>query len=86
MQLLDRKFDLLVQLAPAFILGIHWQGMRAGPTLAGMLAGVLIALGLATASAFGWPSMPGGFHPGLYGLAANLTIAVAGSRLARAAA
>ena len=27
-KLLDRKFDLLVQLAPAFFIGLHWQGWR----------------------------------------------------------
>ncbi|HSO21040.1 MAG TPA: hypothetical protein VLT88_16355, partial [Desulfosarcina sp.] len=58
-------------------------GMRAGPTLAGMLAGVTIALSLATGASYGFPSTLWGLHPGLYGLAANLTIAVVGSRFAR---
>jgi SSS family solute:Na+ symporter len=74
-ELLDRKFDLLVQLSPAFILGINWSRMRGGPTLAGMLAGVAIALGMAVAG-YGrlW-----GVHAGIYGLAVNLLIAVIGS-------
>ena len=78
--LLDRKFDVLVQLVPAFMLGIHWSGLKAGPTLAGLVAGLIVSLSLA----FGpfdvvvagkvW-----GFHPGIYGLALNLVIAVVGS-------
>ena len=45
--LLDRKFDLLVQLAPAFMLGIHWSGLRTGPVLIGLVLGIIIALTLA---------------------------------------
>ena len=78
--LIDLKFDLLVQLVPGFMIGIHWSRLRAGPTLWGLIAGLSIALILA----FGpfdivvagklW-----GFHPGLYGLVVNLTIALLGS-------
>ena len=46
--LLDRKFDLLLQLAPAFFIGVHWSGLRAGPTLLGLIVGVAIAMVLAT--------------------------------------
>lgn len=78
--LLDRKFDILVQLVPAFMLGLRWQGLRAGPVFAGMVAGLIIALGLAFGPfPFVTGGKIGGFHPGLYGLAANLAIAVAGS-------
>lgn len=79
--LLDRKFDLLLQLAPAYFVGIHWHGLRSGPTLVGMLAGLFIALLLA----FTVGAKVFGFHPGLIGLAVNLVIAVGGSRLANAA-
>ena len=74
-QLLDMKFDMLVQLAPAFMLGIHWKGMRGGPTFAGMAAGLVLALGLfpvKTISSLG-------IHAGLFGLLLNVTIAVVGS-------
>ncbi len=78
--LLDRKFDLLVQLAPAFFLGLRWSGLRAGPVLAGLLAGVGVALALAFVPL---PFVTGGkiagLHPGLYGLALNLLVAVGGS-------
>ena len=78
-QLLDRKFDMLIQLSPAFFLGLHWRRLRAGPTLAGMLLGLAIALGFA---ALGIRRV-GGFHPGLFGLAANLVVAVCGSFLGK---
>ncbi|MFH1922091.1 MAG: hypothetical protein ABIP48_19670, partial [Planctomycetota bacterium] len=80
MQVLDRKFDLLVQLAPAFILSLHWKRLRAGPTLLGLIVGVTIAVTLA---ACGYQKI-GGVHPGIFGLAANLAIAVFGSMLADA--
>jgi SSS family solute:Na+ symporter len=78
--LLDRKFDILIQLVPAFLLGIRWDGLRRGPVLAGLIAGLAIALVLAFGP-FGFvvAGKIGGFHPGLFGLAANLAIAVGGS-------
>ncbi|MEM1264136.1 MAG: sodium:solute symporter family protein [Pseudomonadota bacterium] len=80
--LIDRKFDVLVQLAPAFMLGIHWTRLRAGPVLAGMVIGLVIALALA----FGpWPFVVSGrvagIHPGLIGLAINAAVAIGGSLL-----
>ncbi len=94
-RLLDRKFDLLVQLAPAFILGTNWSRLRPGPVLAGLVSGLIVALTLAyviSAKPFGFDlglhvtlvgGKPYGFHPGLYGLALNLAIAVIGSLLCR---
>ena len=82
--LLDRKFDLLVQLVPAFIVGIHWGHLRAAPTLAGLTAGIIVSLALAFGPfAFVVDGKVWGFHPGLYGLAVNLTIALVGSSLER---
>ena len=78
--LIDRKFDLLVQLAPAFMLGIHWKSLRTRPTLAGLVAGVTIALALAFGPfEFVVAGKIWGFHPGIYGLAANAIIAIGGS-------
>ena len=37
LKLLDRKFDLLIQLVPAFMLSIHWRGSQALPTLVGLI-------------------------------------------------
>ena len=80
--LLDRKFDLLVQLAPAFMLGIRWGKLRAGPVVIGLITGLAVSLTLAFGP-FGFVSAGKiwGFHPGLYGLLINLGIAVGGSLL-----
>ena len=78
--LLDRKFDVLVQLVPAFMLSIHWSGLKAGPTLAGLVAGLVVALSLAFGPFdFVVAGKVWGFHPGLFGLAVNLVVATVGS-------
>ena len=78
--LLDRKFDLLVQIAPAIMLGIHWTGLRTGPVLLGLVLGLVISLALAFVPfSFVVAGKVWGFHPGLYGLLANLVCAVSGS-------
>ena len=78
--LLDRKFDLLVQLAPAFFIGVRWAGLRSGPVLAGLVVGIVVAMTLAFG---GFEIVQGGklygIHPGLYGLTCNAAIALAGS-------
>jgi SSS family solute:Na+ symporter/sodium/pantothenate symporter len=79
-KLLDRKFDLLIQLSPAFFLGLHWARLRATPTLIGAIAGLTIALTLA---GIGWGKVAG-VHAGLFGLVANVMIAVSGSFIPRA--
>ena len=85
--LIDRKFDVLVQLVPAFMLGIHFQFLRSTPILIGLIAGLIIALGLAFGPFdFVVDGKLWGFHPGLYGLAVNTSIAVMGSTLNKATA
>ncbi len=84
-QLLAMKFDMILQIAPAFMIGIHWKQLRSGPVFAGMLVGLVLAL------SFFWIPAEGngilqvlkncGFHPGLYGLIVNLAIAIGGSVL-----
>ena len=81
-KLLDRKFDILVQLVPAFMLGVRWTGMQSLPTLLGMISGLVIALALAFGPFdFVQAGKIWGFHPGLYGLCVNFTIAILGSLL-----
>ena len=79
-KLLDRKFDILIQLVPAFMLSIHWRAMQALPTVIGIVFGVILSLCLAFG---GFDSVQHGkvygFHPGLIGLLFNLLIAVFGS-------
>jgi SSS family solute:Na+ symporter/sodium/pantothenate symporter len=74
-RLLDYKFDLLVQLSPAFILSLHWGRMTARATFWGLLLGVVTAMLLA---ALGLGKIAG-IHAGLYALALNLIISVGGS-------
>ena len=80
LKLLDRKFDLLIQLAPAFMISIHWKQMKAIPTFWGLISGVIFSLWLAYG---GFSFVEGGklygFHPGLAGLVLNCLIAVGGS-------
>ncbi len=80
-KLLDRKFDLLVQLGPAFFLGLHWPRLRATPTLCGILAGLSVVLGLLLVDSFTPEdySKVWGVHPGLFGLVLNVLVAVGGS-------
>jgi solute:Na+ symporter, SSS family len=69
------KFELIVQLAPVFILGLYWRRMVAGPAFWGMLTGALIAGALTVAGVDDFGGVPGG----LLGLAANIGICVVGS-------
>jgi SSS family solute:Na+ symporter/sodium/pantothenate symporter len=74
-RLIELKMELLVQCAPAYLLAARWPGLRAGPTLAGLLAGTaltVVALVLGV-------SRVGGVHAGVWALAANVTVAVVGS-------
>ena len=77
--LLKIKFEMLLQLAPAFILGIHFKTLRPGPVLAGMAVGLTIALGLFLQRK--WADNVGaspidthGLHEGVIGLVANCLI------------
>jgi len=74
-KLLVLKFDFLIQLSPAFFLGLHWPRLRALPTFVGAVVGLSIALTLAVTGL----GKVAGFHAGVYGLATNLVIAVVGS-------
>lgn len=78
--LLDRKFDLLIQTAPAIMLGLRWTGLRPLPTLIGMVLGLVVAMTLAFGDfAFVTRGKIYGLHPGLFGIALNLLVAVGGS-------
>ena len=81
-KLLDRKFDILIQLVPAFMLSIHWRGMQAMPTFVGIVFGLVLSLCLAYGGFdFVDNGKVYGFHPGLIGLLFNLAIVVMGSNV-----
>jgi Na+/proline symporter len=77
--LIELKMELLVQCVPAFLLALHWRGLRARPTLAGLVVGSAIAI---AGVALGAKRIDG-VHVGVIGLAVNVVIATAGSWLAR---
>ncbi len=79
--ILKIKFELLVQLAPAFVIGIHWQRMNANWTFAGMVCGVAVALLITFTTTLSGTGNLLGIHAGLYGLAANLLTSLGGSLL-----
>ncbi|TDL31006.1 sodium:solute symporter family protein [Jeotgalibacillus sp. S-D1] len=74
-QIFVLKFELLVQVAPAIILGLYWNKLSAKPVFFGMLAGALLA-GILTLTG---NSTVFGIHGGVLGLSLNFLIAVAGS-------
>ncbi|WP_170006529.1 sodium:solute symporter family protein [Bacillus fonticola] len=69
------KFELLVQVFPAFVLGIYWKRLSAKPVFWGMLAGALIA-GIMTLT--GYKTFMG-IHGGIIGLVVNFAICIVGS-------
>ena len=78
--IMDRKLDLLVQLVPAFMLGVRWPGLRAKACLVGLSLGVALALIIPFGGfEFVTKGKVYGFHPGLIALVPNLMIAILGS-------
>ncbi|MGE4651847.1 MAG: sodium:solute symporter family protein [Myxococcota bacterium] len=73
--LIELKMELLIQCVPAFLLALHWPGMRARAALAGLLLGSVIAI---SGVALGIHRVAG-LHLGVIGLAANLLVVVLGS-------
>ncbi len=77
--LLELKMELLVQVAPAFVLGLTWRRTSPRAVLLGLLAGTALAAGL-TLAGYG---RPGGVHAGLLGVFLNAIIAAGGSLRSR---
>ncbi|OIU72728.1 sodium:solute symporter family protein [Rossellomorea aquimaris] len=71
------KFELLVQVFPAFVLGLYWKRLDKHSVFWGMLIGALLA-GFLT---FTGHKTVYGIHGGVVGLALNFLICVAGSLL-----
>src|SRR5699024_4888247 len=70
------KLEILVQVAPAIILGLYWQRSHAKSVFAGMLAGTLLA------AFFTFTGLkPLGIFSGIWGLMLNLAIYTGGSMI-----
>ncbi|MGH7822164.1 MAG: sodium:solute symporter family protein [Candidatus Binatia bacterium] len=80
-RLIELKMDVLIQCAPAFLVAIHWSGMRARPAVTGIAVGTAIA---AIGVIAGYDLVLG-FHIGVAGMFVNVAIAVGGSLFARGA-
>lgn len=74
-RLIELKMELLIQCVPVFLVAIHWRGLRAMPTLVGLLVGTTFAIAASLSGA----KTVGGLHTGMIALALNFVIAVAGS-------
>lgn len=70
-QIFILKFELLIQIAPAFIIGLYWKQMHAAAVFIGMLVGTIVASYMAFASL-----TPFGIGSGLWGLFVNTILAV----------
>jgi len=77
-RLIELKMELLVQCVPAFLIGLHWKGLRARPAFAGLVVGALAAgAGSLILGTTRWH----GIHVGMLGLALNLVVSLGGSLL-----
>ncbi|MDM5200855.1 sodium:solute symporter family protein [Fictibacillus enclensis] len=81
-QIFVLKFELLVQVFPAFVLGLYWKKLSAKPVFWGMLIGAAFA---------GYLTLTGhktvyGIHGGVIGLIANFAVCVLGTVFAKATA
>jgi SSS family solute:Na+ symporter/sodium/pantothenate symporter len=74
--LIELKMELLIQCVPAFLLALHWRGLRADAACAGLVVGTLVAVGGLFDPELG---RIGGVHLGVVGLAANAAVCCLGS-------
>ncbi|SVD30240.1 uncharacterized protein METZ01_LOCUS383094, partial [marine metagenome] len=76
-KLMDMKFDMLMQLGPGFILGMHWRGMKPSAPFWGLVSGLTLVFALYPIGTLtNW-----GVHAGVFGLTLNLAVVVAISYL-----
>lgn len=79
--LIELKMELLIQCVPAFLLALHWRGVRARAALVGLVAGTAIAV---AGVALGTKRIEG-VHLGVIGLVVNLSLCAVLSRFGGAA-
>ncbi len=76
-QIIEIKLELLVQIAPALILGLHWKSLRSQPVLTGLIVGLSVSLFFVLGSMIAKdviPRKPLNLHAGLIGFFANVTV------------
>ena len=61
------KFEILLQIAPAFYFGVNFPSLRTTPIMLGLVTGLCVAV---SGWSLGW--MPFGLHPGTVGLLCNV--------------
>jgi len=79
-KLLEMKFEFLMQVFPAFAIGLYSKRLTSRWVLAGMVAGTALSFGIHYASGIEWISSakPWSIHAGLWGLVLNMLICFAG--------
>ncbi len=80
-RLMEIKLEILSQVAPAIMLGVHLRRLKTMPVFLGMLAGTLVAL-VIFFGAVGSPK-PLGVHAGVWGLAVNFGVVAVASLIVR---
>ncbi len=77
-QLLQLKFELLIQCVPCFYLGIHWKGLDAKTALLGIFAGLATTMILTFGGDLGIletnHKLVWGIHAGIIGLLVNVIV------------
>jgi Na+/proline symporter len=75
-RLMEIKLEILCQIAPAILIGIHVKRMDNSMILYGLTSGTFIALFIIFSNMFGVPipAKPWGIHAGVWGLAVNCMI------------
>ena len=75
-RLMEIKLELLCQIAPAILIGIHLKQLDKSIILSGLTVGTFIALLIILSNMFGLqvPSKPWGIHAGVWGLTVNCMI------------
>lgn len=75
-RLIEIKLELLMQIAPALLLGLHWRGMKTQAAFWGFVAGTLVTLCFLVGNILNAsiPAKPLGVHAGLLGLGLNVLV------------
>lgn len=84
-RLTEIKLEVLVQMAPAVMLGLHLPRLRSRAVLRGLLLGLTLTLGIHLAAAYldTVTAKPLGIHAGIWGLLANLGAVLSHNRWVR---